>query len=99
MTWYFAIVAVLVLGGVAAVAAGRGGVMDEVDRRSPTRLPTGALDADDVRRVRFRTALRGYRMDEVDALLDRLAAQLDQADRPEPWRGEGRRDEGGSPPG
>ena len=27
--------------------------------------------------MRFGTALRGYRMSEVDALLDRLAAEMD----------------------
>jgi DivIVA domain-containing protein len=35
-----------------------------------------ALTAHDLRSVRFSTALRGYRMSEVDALLDRLAAEL-----------------------
>jgi len=35
--------------------------------------------------VRFSTALRGYRMSEVDALLDRLAAEIDpRDDRPDP---------------
>jgi DivIVA domain-containing protein len=37
----------------------------------------GPLTAQDLRRVRFGTALRGYRMSEVDALLDRLAAEMD----------------------
>jgi DivIVA domain-containing protein len=31
--------------------------------------------------VRFTTALRGYRMSEVDALLERLADELDAARR------------------
>ncbi len=31
-----------------------------------------------MRGVRFSLGLRGYRMSEVDALLERLAAQLDQ---------------------
>jgi DivIVA domain-containing protein len=34
------------------------------------------LTAEDLRGMRFSTALRGYRMSEVDALLDRLAAEL-----------------------
>jgi DivIVA domain-containing protein len=34
------------------------------------------LRAEDLRQVRFPLAFRGYRMSEVDALLDRLADQL-----------------------
>jgi DivIVA domain-containing protein len=33
----------------------------------------------DLRALRFNTAVRGYRAGEVDALIDRLAAQLDAA--------------------
>ena len=88
MTWYWTIVVVLILGGVAVLASGRGGAMTAPDRRTPFRLPEGPLGADDVRRVRFRGAVRGYRMDEVDALLDRLAAQLEAQDPPQPWRRE-----------
>ncbi len=35
------------------------------------------LAADDLRGVRFTTAFRGYRMAEVDALIARLAAELE----------------------
>ena len=79
MTWFFAVVVVAVLGGVAVVAAGRGGSMAETyDDRPDARVPAdGPLTAQDLRRVRFGTALRGYRMSEVDALLDRLAAELE----------------------
>jgi DivIVA domain-containing protein len=38
------------------------------------------LDGDDVRGLRFGVALRGYAMDQVDAVLDRLAAELDARD-------------------
>lgn len=86
MTWFFAILAVLVLGAVAVVASGRGAGMSEVyDDRPDARVPErGPLDAGDLRRVRFSPALRGYRMSEVDALLDRLARQLDQPGGSEP---------------
>jgi DivIVA domain-containing protein len=79
MTWFFAVVVVAVMGGVAVVAAGRGGSMAETyDDRPDARVPAdGPLTAQDLRRVRFGTALRGYRMSEVDALLDRLAAELE----------------------
>jgi DivIVA domain-containing protein len=83
MTWFFAVLIVAVLGGIAVVAAGHGGSMAEVyDDRPDARVPAdGPLTASDLRRVRFSTALRGYRMSEVDALLDRLAAEIEQHDR------------------
>jgi DivIVA domain-containing protein len=82
--WFFAILLVLVMGVIAAVAAGRGQPMSEAydDRPDPV-LPVGDIGGDDLRRTRFSLALRGYRMSEVDALLDRLARQLDAAS-PEP---------------
>jgi DivIVA domain-containing protein len=81
MMWFFAILVVLVMGGVAALAAGRGAPMaDAYDDRPDALVPKDRpLGAADVRRVRFSLALRGYRMSEVDALLDRLARQLDEA--------------------
>ena len=83
MTWFFGIVVVLVLGGIAAVAAGRGGVMPDDDRDlPPSRVPdVGPLTAEHLRHVRFPLALRGYRMADVDALLSRLASQLEEGDR------------------
>jgi DivIVA domain-containing protein len=79
MTWLFAVIIVAVMGGVAVVAAGHGGAMAETyDDRPDARVPAdGPLTSADLRQVRFSTAFRGYRMSEVDALLDRLAAELD----------------------
>ena len=97
MMWFFAILVVLALGGVALLAAGRGTPMAEVydDRPDSTVPAEGRLAADDLRRVRFSLAFRGYRMSEVDALLDRLARELDEASpatatepAPDPARGD-----------
>ena len=104
MTWFFAILIVLALGGIAALAAGRGAPLAEVyDDRPDAAVPaSGPIGPGDLRRVRFSLALRGYRMSEVDALLDRLATQLEDADRMEndrrpegeqPASGAGRGDE------
>ncbi|HET7355141.1 MAG TPA: DivIVA domain-containing protein [Nocardioidaceae bacterium] len=84
MIWLFAILAVLVMGVIAVVAAGRGGSMAETfDDRPDARVRAdGPLTATDLRRVRFSTAFRGYRMSEVDTLLDRLAAELDRSALP-----------------
>ena len=84
MMWFFAILVVLVMAGVAALAAGRGAPMTQAyDDRPDALVPKdGPLRAEDVRRVRFSLAFRGYRMSEVDALLDRVARQLDQPEEP-----------------
>ena len=74
MMWFFAILLVLVMGAIAMVASGRGTPMAlEHDDRPDVSVPAGRLVGDDLRRVRFSLAFRGYRMSEVDALLDRLA--------------------------
>lgn len=82
--WFFAILVVLALGGVALVAAGRGAPLTEVydDRPDATVPAAGPLRSEDLRRVRFSLAVRGYRMSEVDALLDRLARELDEREQP-----------------
>lgn len=80
MVWVFAILVVLALGGIAVVAAGRGAPLEEAyDDRPDAVVPTDrALTGDDLRRVRFSIALRGYRMSEVDALLERLALEREE---------------------
>jgi|1186.fasta_scaffold97995_2 DivIVA domain-containing protein len=76
LVWVVVIIALT--GAVVAVAVGRGGTMSEVyDDRPDATVPAGRpLTSDDLRDVRFSTAVRGYRMDEVDALLARLRADL-----------------------
>ena len=83
MMWLFAILVVLAMGGVAIVASGRGGSMAPAyDDRPDLALPDDRpIEAQDLRTVRFPLALRGYRMSDVDALLARLATELE--DRPE----------------
>jgi DivIVA domain-containing protein len=85
MIWLFAILVVLALGGVAVVAAGRGTPMSPAYDDAPdTLVPAdGPITADDLRRVRFPLAFRGYRMAEVDALLNRLAEEREQLEAPD----------------
>ncbi len=66
-----------VLGAVAVVAAGWGDGLAPSARRPGTRaeLPP-ELRAEDLDRLRFAVGLRGYRMDEVDEVLDRLREEL-----------------------
>lgn len=79
MMWFFAVLIVLAIGGVAVVASGHGAPLAPAyDDRPDAVVPTDrALTGADLRAVRFSTAVRGYRASEVDALLERLAAQLD----------------------
>jgi DivIVA domain-containing protein len=74
------LVVLAVIGGIAVVAAGRGGSLPDPD---PDRATTGSLADDEVDRshvdgLRFTLALRGYRMDEVDEVLDKLVDELDR---------------------
>ncbi len=70
------IVAVIALGVYAA--RGRLGQLgpDVPDRPGPD-LPEGPLNGEDLRQVHFAVVTRGYEMSQVDAVLARLAAQLD----------------------
>ncbi|HET6167289.1 MAG TPA: DivIVA domain-containing protein [Marmoricola sp.] len=85
MMWFFAVLIVLAIGGVAVVAAGTGAPLARAyDDRPDAVVPADrALTGSDLKAVRFSTVLRGYRASEVDALLDRLAAQLDGSTPPE----------------
>jgi DivIVA domain-containing protein len=75
-------VAVLVVGLFGALIAGRLGYdpMDEpVSSHRDPGLPE-SFGAADVTRLSFDTALRGYRMDQVDEVLDRLQERLAHQD-------------------
>jgi DivIVA domain-containing protein len=82
MMWLFAALIVLALGGIAMVAAGRGAPMETAYDDAPDSLvpAEGPVTADDLRRIRFPLAVRGYRMAEVDALLERLAEEREAED-------------------
>ena len=74
--------ALVVLFIVAAVAVRDEPLLAEAppDGREP-ELPTSRpLLADDLEAVRFDMVVRGYRMGQVDAVLDRVAAELRERD-------------------
>jgi len=71
----------VVLFGCAAVATRDGEVLvDAPPDRADLALPAGPLQARDLGGVRFGMALRGYRMAQVDEVLDRLGAELHARD-------------------
>jgi DivIVA domain-containing protein len=80
------VVGVLVVGALlflgASLLLGRGETQPpaELDR-SPVELPDDRpVTSDDVRALRMSVAFRGYRMSEVDWLLDQFALILDERD-------------------
>jgi DivIVA domain-containing protein len=93
--WFELVIVAGVLFAIAAVATGRGGSMAEAyPDRPDLRLPTDrAVEPADIERLRFSVGLRGYRMHEVDDVLDRLVDELAARDArirelsdPEPYR-------------
>ncbi|MGZ4506924.1 MAG: DivIVA domain-containing protein [Blastococcus sp.] len=80
------VVGVLVVGGLlflgSSMLLGRGETQPpaELDR-SPVELPEDRpVTGDDVRALRISVAFRGYRMTEVDWLLDQFAQTIDERD-------------------
>lgn len=76
--WLWVVGVVAVVGAVTVIAVGSGDALGDVYEDRPDHtVPVGRpLAADDLRDVTFSTAVRGYRMDEVDAFLERIRADL-----------------------
>ena len=75
----FLVLIVIVLIGltVAAVMGKIGGFMaDPTSSQSFGGLPAEPLSAQDVAHLHFDQALRGYRMNQVDEVIDALTARL-----------------------
>jgi DivIVA domain-containing protein len=70
------LVALVVVGAAAYVVGRVDGGEPEPGDRPGDGLPEGRLAPDDLRRARFGVGVRGYRMTEVDAVLERLAGEL-----------------------
>jgi DivIVA domain-containing protein len=72
---------VAILVAVALVLAfNEDGLQDDPPDYGDLGLPDRLLDADDIPRLRFRIGLRGYRMEDVDAALDRVAQSMRDAE-------------------
>lgn len=77
------ILAVLALGLAAAalvLRSGVPGVPDPVTTESFEPLPRGIVRPEQVAELRFDQAIRGYRMSQVDGVLDQLTEQLRDRD-------------------
>lgn len=85
MSLLFLLIGVAVIGGVVLLATGRiSGSLPDADPAPDLtgleEVPLGELSAAEIEHVRIDQALRGYRMDEVDALVDRLSAEVSARD-------------------
>ena len=95
MIWvFFIVLAVVVVGGFVALLTGRlrYDPMTPATRTQSAPLLTQELAASEIPSIRFDTAFRGYRMDQVDAVLDRLQDRIEELESllakpepPEPW--------------
>lgn len=77
------IVLLVVVAGlaVAAVMGRFSGHLDDAVRTTPFEsLPAGPVSSDDIGALRFDQTVRGYRMGQVDDVLDRLRDELAQRD-------------------
>lgn len=85
LSFVVSVVGVLVVGALlflgASLLLGRGETPPVEADRSPLVLPGDRpVTADDVRGLQLSVNVRGYRMTEVDWLLDRVAAALEERD-------------------
>jgi len=75
------LVGIAVLAGIAvALSLIDRGLEDEPVDHPDLGVPDRPLTAADVPGLRFRVGWRGYRMDDVDAALDRLSQSLRDAE-------------------
>ena len=96
MSLFLLLLVLAVVGVVGAVGAGLvgGGLTAPQSTSAHRPLPPGPLTPGDVDALTLSRALRGYRMDEVDAVLARLRDELAEreaalAARPAAGQGEG----------
>jgi DivIVA domain-containing protein len=64
---------------LASILFGRGEELPALPQgASPTRLPETGVTAEDLRTVRFQQVVRGYKMSEVDWVLERVGDELEE---------------------
>lgn len=99
----FLLLGVAVIGGAALLISGRwrDGLPDTAAEEFEAPLaavPLGDVSAADLEDIRLDQAVRGYRMDEVDALVERLGAEISSRDDEiRRLRGESSADDFGDP--
>ncbi len=77
----FVLVALVVVFTVVAVTLGHGDVLEVEENAETAELPERMVYPGDLDGLRFTVAARGYRMGQVDAVIDRLGHELGERDR------------------
>ena len=78
MILFLLLIVLLLIGLTAAAVMGKiGGFMaDATSSQSFSGVPAGPMSTENMVHLHFDQALRGYRMDQVDAVIDALGARL-----------------------
>lgn len=83
MIVFLLVIVVLLIGLTTAAFLGRinGFMAEPTSSHAFAGLPAESLTADDIGTLRFDRALRGYRMDQVDEVLDALSTRLRELEK------------------
>lgn len=78
MILFLVLIVILLIGLTTAAVMGKiGGFMaDPTSTQSFSGVPAGPLSTDEIAQLHFDQALRGYRMDQVDQVIDALTARV-----------------------
>ena len=82
MTWFVVVIVVVLVVLTTAAVLGRvdGAIADPTTTLSHEPLPETPLTPADFEELRFDTGLRGYRMGQVDRVIDRLRREISELD-------------------
>jgi DivIVA domain-containing protein len=77
---FLVLVVLLLVGLTTAAVLGRigGFLADATSSQSFSGVPPGPVSTQDIEELHFDQALRGYRMNQVDEVLDALCVRLDE---------------------
>jgi len=75
---FLLLIVIVLIGLTVAAVMGKisGSMADPTSSRSFSGVPAEPLSAGDMAQLHFDQALRGYRMDEVDGVIDALTGRL-----------------------
>ena len=78
MIVFLLLIVVLLVGLTIAAVMGKisGFMADPTSSQAFVGVPAGSLSSDDIGQLNFDVGLRGYRMDQVDEVIDALGARL-----------------------
>jgi len=75
---FFVLILVVLVGLTTAAVLGKigGFLADATTSKSFSGVPPGPISTEDIEQLHFDQALRGYRMDQVDEVLDALCVRV-----------------------